>query len=385
MDNARVGMAAGGRVRVPELDGLRGLAIIAVVLYHAFGWRSPAHDAGHAALLVEMTKVGWLGVDLFFVLSGFLITSILIRTPKGKGYFKNFYLSRVFRILPLYAVMLVAVFLLIPHSAKFVGLSAAFLANVTPLFGVPIAYGVFWSLAVEEHFYLIWPWLVRWMSVPTLACMAAGICLLEPLVRLYAHMHGAGVYAASWYRFDGLAWGALLACLVIWRPRIVRRFGAATVILGVLLLVGLLPFGVMTRRTDVGAALQFTVAQLLFVGIVAQSVEAAGSVWTGPLRFRWLRWIGSISYALYLIHFLVLREVGVIFPKLAIAAMLTRHAPALDWVIRAVLGISVSLVLAELSRRYFDGPINRAKRRFMVPARPETTSVVSFGLETSVD
>ena len=148
--------------RIPELDGLRGLAVLMVMAYHAFAYEMVREQwGGLARALVWVTNLGWLGVDLFFVLSGFLITGVLLRTRQDARYLSNFYWRRALRILPLYFFVLLVIGLFYAHAGQFVLLSALFLVNWASLFGVPLIYGPLWSLAVEEHFYLFWPWVVR--------------------------------------------------------------------------------------------------------------------------------------------------------------------------------------------------------------------------------
>ena len=144
------------RGKMPELDALRGVAILAVLFYHGFAWSSdPASFPRWQRLAVLATTAGWLGVNLFFVLSGFLITGILLDTRRDLHYYRNFYLRRALRILPLYYVVLAVLLVTGIGGAAYVALSAIYLANLTWIVGVGADYQVLWSLAVEEHFYFL--------------------------------------------------------------------------------------------------------------------------------------------------------------------------------------------------------------------------------------
>src|SRR5580704_14423620 len=195
---------------IPELDGVRAIAVLMVMLMHVF----TPDDQSRGALenvaprvLTLLIAHGWLGVDLFFVLSGFLITGILLDTRERPRYFENFYGRRALRILPLYFLYIAVMACCYPGHRPYFLLSLVFLANLAGLVGagIPHGAGVFWSLAVEEHFYLIWPWLVRMLNRRALGWTCASIVIAESVLRAVFAAHGMDVYCPSWFRFDGLA------------------------------------------------------------------------------------------------------------------------------------------------------------------------------------
>ena len=143
------------RAHMPELDAVRGAAILMVLFYHGFYWGIDLSQLPPVEkYLLEAMHVGKLGVNLFFVLSGFLITGLLLNARVRPDYYRKFYIRRALRIFPAYLVTLL-VLLVTGTSLKFIGLSLLYLSNLTPLFGVAMSYPVLWSLAVEEHFYLL--------------------------------------------------------------------------------------------------------------------------------------------------------------------------------------------------------------------------------------
>jgi peptidoglycan/LPS O-acetylase OafA/YrhL len=174
---------------MPELDAIRGFAVIAVLLLHAFSWQyAGLHFGGPARAFLIATQAGWTGVNLFFVLSGFLITrflitGILLDSKHRPDFYRRFYTRRALRILPAYYALLILLLLLHSSSLGFVGLSFVYLANVTNLFGIACGYGPLWSLAVEEHYYIFWPAVVRKLTSPQLGAASAAIILLEPMLR----------------------------------------------------------------------------------------------------------------------------------------------------------------------------------------------------------
>jgi peptidoglycan/LPS O-acetylase OafA/YrhL len=351
--------------RIAELDGVRGMAVLLVMGYHAFAYQM-MHEAwsGWVRFIVTVTNLGWLGVDLFFVLSGFLITGILLRTKGRLGALSNFYTRRALRILPLYFAVLLIVLLAYQHSSSFVLLSAFFLANMVVLFGVPLVYGPLWSLAVEEHFYLIWPWLVRGTSLPVLWRIAGVIAVGEPVARALGFAYGWDVYYFSWFRFDGLAWGALLAMVfhLTSARATLLKFGLVVWVAAIgIFLVGL-PYGILQRQRMVGAALIYTFAQLCFVGLLALILAARGTRQTFFWRFLWLRRTGDWSYCLYLIHLMLLegwdwvvQQFG--WPFEALQSRFEYYA------LRAVVVFPLAFAIAALSFRYFEKPILQLNRR----------------------
>jgi peptidoglycan/LPS O-acetylase OafA/YrhL len=224
LTSAAVEPASGAllRTRMPELDTLRGIAVLLVLFFHGFGFEFGLQGLhGIPKLLVAATLPGWVGVNLFFVLSGFLITGILLDTKARPDYFRRFYYRRALRILPIYYAVLIALAVFSraglisrPASWGFLGLSAIYLANVTELFGVPMQYGVLWTLAIEEHFYLIWPTAVRALSRKMVAVAALAIFIGCALLRYYYCLKGydAG-QGYTWLYADGLALGAILAAI----------------------------------------------------------------------------------------------------------------------------------------------------------------------------
>src|SRR5579871_234555 len=247
---------------IPELDGIRAIAILMVVMMHIL---APDDQSSNALLtvvprvLIGLIGHGWLGVDLFFVLSGFLITGILLDTRESPHYLRNFYGRRALRIIPLYFLCIVVMACFYPGNRPYFLLSLVFLANMAGLLGVSVPHGpgVFWSLAIEEHFYLIWPWLVRALSQRALAFACASIIIAEPILRAVFVARGTDVYNPSWFRFDGLASGALLA---IWfrsssasRRRSLQAAGVCLATAVAITLLGL-PFGIL-QKTVAGMSL----------------------------------------------------------------------------------------------------------------------------------
>ena len=202
---------------MPELDSLRGLAILSVLFLHGFFWQySGLHFTGWPRIFLLATQPGWLGVHLFFVLSGFLITGILLDSRNKPRYYSRFYTRRALRILPAYYSLLILLAILHQASAGFLGLSFIYLSNLTNLFGVSADYGPLWSLAVEEHYYIAWPTVVRRFNSQSVAIASAAICLVVPVLRVVAFQCGytAGLGWYTWFVADGLAMGSLLAVVL---------------------------------------------------------------------------------------------------------------------------------------------------------------------------
>jgi len=349
---------------IPELDGIRAIAVLMVVMMHVLA----PDDQSSKALLTVAPRVltgfighGWLGVDLFFVLSGFLITGILLDTRESPHYLRNFYGRRALRILPLYFLCIAVMACFYPGNGAYFLLSLVFLANMAGLFGVSIPHGpgVFWSLAIEEHFYLIWPWLVRALSRRALVFACASIIVAEPILRAVFVARGTDVYNPSWFRFDGLASGALLA---IWfrspwasRRRSLLAAGLCLATAVAITLAGL-PFGIL-QKTVAGMSLRYNQATLVYCAGMLLAISWRGAWLTASLRWGFARLTGDLSYCLYLIHLSIIDGYMVVFRHYVPSGF---TFPQL--LLRAIVVLGASYGLALLSRRFLERPILSLKR-----------------------
>src|SRR5580704_9327883 len=256
------------QVRIPELDGLRGIAILLVVSIHYF--HDP--DAKLPRLLrylQTLFALGWTGVDLFFILSGFLIGGILLEARNSPNYFKTFYVRRVFRIIPIYYLWIVCLIVLVFVGSQFfsshmqsgqvpsinwaICAHFLFLQNLSTGNYSTLAVwwlGVTWSLAVEEQFYLVAPLLVRflsrWRLIAFLSCAVFAAPCCRILVRALAPMWVGTIYRVTPFRADTLALGVLAA--IFWRDPESREwlsrnksllYGAFGVLLAVMAAMGI--------------------------------------------------------------------------------------------------------------------------------------------------
>ena len=286
---------------IPELQGLRGLAVLGVVIYHC-------HPRLEGTWLYYGSLWGWAGVNLFFVLSGFLITSILLDAQDKPHYFRNFYARRALRIWPVYLLVLLICYL---NAPWFIGLPVwaavraaswwAYLLFLQNLFhiAIPPAIGQTWSLAIEEQYYLLWAPLVRFLRRPwILATVLTTALVASPLVRM-AHLAWK-TPTHTLIHLDGIALGSLLA-LGLYTLGMSR---AAWLGLG----LGALVAGVWAAATIAGGtAFLDSALAVAFAGAVLAAITATGArnplnavLRRGPLAFY-----GRISYGLYMIHIMV--------------------------------------------------------------------------------
>jgi peptidoglycan/LPS O-acetylase OafA/YrhL len=375
-----------GHIRV--LDGLRGCAVLSVIFYHFLGADDPRNHpvTGFAAIIQRIFGAGWCGVDLFFVLSGFLITGILL-DAKGtsKTYFRSFYMRRVLRIFPLYyGVVIFTAFA--RHNAMLrdffgfedvrasLGWMYAYLSNFAmasyhnkTLFG-PM--GHFWSLAVEEHFYLVWPALV-WLCTRRQLAIACGLFVVGAFVLrcgLAIHDHTTyATYLLSPCRVDGLALGALLAMIVrsgldVGRLR-AWAWIAGSVCLVLIVALGLRGGGGFThygRAMGTGGfslfAVFFTSVMILAISAHPRSLARRALEW-GPLMS-----VGRYSFAMYVLHLFCLRPFSRIFPIDRLNHFL--HSPNLALLAFALLAAIATYILAWLSWHLYEQNFLKLKRLF---------------------
>jgi peptidoglycan/LPS O-acetylase OafA/YrhL len=380
-DSARIGLPTGGNkdygsIWIPstplphmlQLDALRAFAVLAVLTSH--------FSQGKFYALTRLIDLGGLGVRLFFVLSGFLITGILLRS---KSYcekdglpvlhaFRQFYTRRILRIFPLfYLVLGLAAVLNIPPVRQTFAWHAAFLTNFYIfLHGFNHPTNHFWSLAVEEQFYLAWPWVILLVSRRRLCAVILVTIVVGPVFRLFFGL-GTGSYATPYFPLsclDTLGVGALLALRKdqIADPQSREYpFGKAGLLLGFVALAVFILLGFIHRGRIIGYAI-FDVGAALLAGWV---VLRASTGFRGPigklLEIKPLIYLGTISYGIYVYHQFI---PYVMYKTLGLPSIVDLLALPYAWPLDSLLKGGVTVCVAALSWHYFERPINNLKRYF---------------------
>ena len=349
--------------RVPELDGVRGIAVGLVLLFHFWP------NQGVWRLALPFTDAGWIGVDLFFVLSGFLITGILLDTAGRSDYYSRFYLRRAFRIFPLYYSLLIAVLVFVGwwqgglylsrlksewgspvwffiYLANFVSAAKGIFIPVAPL-------GPTWSLQIEEQFYLCFPFLVRRLReriwILLVAILALAPCWRLLTLLLYGH-NDVYQYVSTLCRVDTLAAGGLAAYVVRYRPadqwqRVVRHF------LPVCSVAMFVVYGFVANSFASAfiRTVGFSLNAVTFALLVLWISQGAGTSRTVLFRVKPLRFLGTISYGVYLLQLPVQSAVKV----LTGISLGSSERPAFQ----CALWLAATIATACFSYRWFEKPL----------------------------
>ncbi len=362
------------------LDGVRGLAILMVIGCHAF--ESDYESMGSLyRVLGEVLHYGNTGVDLFFVLSGFLITGILVDSLNDEGFFQKFYARRALRILPLYyGVLGVCLLLTYPlhlHWDNMGWLLVFYLQNLRPAEiasfapGPHLALYHFWSLAVEEQFYLLWPAVV--FAVRTRAGLLRTALLASAgalVLRLGMVVYGASplsIHETTICRADSLLLGAALA-LLYRSPRwgAVNRWapwGLAGALSFFVVMNGCVAphwLNAPMRGMLWSEGVDYTVLAVGFACLIAWSLRA-GSVCSWFFQLEWMRFLGKYSYGLYVLHVLVLSAMNL---PLRAALLGVTHSKLVAVVGAGVTSLAVSIVAAYASYHLYEKPFLNLKHRF---------------------
>lgn len=367
--------------RIPELDGLRGCAILLVLLFHcgtfnATNWQSRLLRLGTGVSL------GWSGVDLFFVLSGFLITGILLETKGCSNFFSSFYARRVLRIFPLYFSCVAVFFWIVLPLAHAYGHGLEVKSSAQGWYwlylsnwrvGLGLSHedylNHFWSLAIEEQFYLAWPLVVSVVSERHLLKLCGGIivgvlalrCLLSSALAPFTLCY------LTPFRIDALAFGAIV-CLIFrnvdWTAQF-RKYATAVLLFASAVLLVLVVFcGAVSVEHLAIRTVGYTAFAMLYASLVFQAAASSGGPgrFAGLLRTAFLRTLGKYSYAIYLFHVPVYHVVRHALERLSNYLHSSYNAVfALACVITCSL---ISYGLARVSWRVLEQPFLRLKDRF---------------------
>lgn len=369
---------------LPALDGLRGLAALAAVAFHYL--QGPASALGIFAWFNGFMIGIPIALDTFFILSGFLIGSILLRYRESPNYYKAFYLRRTHRILPLYYAwfcVYLAFFLFAKgwglrsagtHSTAFTLASYIFLFQNFIYTVIESSYiaAPTWTLAVEEHFYLISPLLVRKLSKRALLRVLVAVVVAVPLIRALVTIVGRG---ADWSNFaielwtlcraDALALGMLLA--VVWSVPSAQKWvreKSAFYTPAILLFSALsflcvwISYAQIPHTFVLMAVVTRTLMEFSCLSLLLLVLARPASLTARFLASRVMRWFGQISYCLYLIHWGILWILVRFLLQTTFGASPGREAAAI------VAAFVISCALSQLSWKYFEAPLVERGRRF---------------------
>jgi peptidoglycan/LPS O-acetylase OafA/YrhL len=367
--------------RIPELDGLRGIAILQVIYWH---YIEPGQIPRYLSAFGRLT---WSGVDLFFVLSGFLIGGILLDARTSKNFFKTFYVRRFYRILPLYIFLLLALWLGVSLSTGtenpalswlffYLPIPWYFCATLTQNFwsayhgtlGGPPFLSPTWSLAIEEQFYLMLPCVIRFLKPSRLPYFLAAVIVIAPLLRTVLYLAydvpgGWAGYVLMPCRADALMLGVGAALLVRsragWNYLVTHR-RVMNLILGILFLgmVWAAHKKWLNVTTFEMSSFGYTWVALFYLSVLLIAVSQPTHLISRALRNRALRGIGIIAYGAYLFHIPV--------EGLCYALLRGHNVPptnAADFA-TSFLAFGLTLIFAAVSWFYFEKPLVRRGHRY---------------------
>jgi peptidoglycan/LPS O-acetylase OafA/YrhL len=371
---------------MPALDGVRGLAIVMVLAVHFIGNTEPTNAIEHVFTFVA--GYGEYGVDLFFVLSGFLITGILYEAREGAHYFRNFYVRRSLRIFPLYYGVLAVVFLILPLIPFFNRPSLQYLEAHQIwawLYGVNVYVAKsgdfnmtyiqhFWSLAVEEHFYFVWPlvvWLAPGRALLRVSAAIIGLSLVLRITSVVLGVNPVAIYVLTPYRLDALVLGGFLS-IYARQPggmaTIERLLKPVTIGLAVLLVASfgfnkITPVGVELLRPIRNVTITALLAALLLGALTAGKDSAFGAVFRGSF----LRFFGKYSYGLYVFHHFVSMYFVRHMTEFTLAQKVGSHSLAVF--LQASGGLALSIAVSLASFHLFEKRALALKKYWPEPGR----------------
>lgn len=344
-----------------SLDGVRAVAALLIMFVHFFQ-RANVESTDIYLFLKRCCDIGLVGVDLFFVLSGFLITRIILKNKSQEGFFKSFYWRRSLRIFPLYYLYLLIAFFIspfifneqIPDFSNQLPLYL-YLQNFYSLFDYHLSDSTnhFWSLAVEEHFYLFWPFVVYYLPHKNIKSFIF-LCILSTIiVRFFMIQSDIPTYSFTFARLDGLSLGALVAVFEF-EKKLDSKLNMK-IILSLLFLSGLAVFmwGFFDGNLNhVVHLVKPTLLGLIFALIIALLViREYENKKNFILDYKIMTFIGGISYGLYVYHPLCFKFVNNV---LGIRELFSNF----------VLSFALSFLVAFLSFRYFESYFIKLKDKF---------------------
>lgn len=349
--------------RIPAVDGLRGVAILAVLSFHFVNNQLVHSVMAAGRILAKMTSFGWAGVDLFFVLSGFLITTVLLEKKGSKNFFSSFFIRRIFRIIPCYYLLLV-IFLLIqavpyfssnhllvgnqaiPMLSYFAMVHNLFMANSNNLGNDVLS--ISWSIGIEEQFYIIFPFLVYWVDEKKIPIVLGLLVVIASVVRSQVD-NWIPAYVLLPTRMDALSVGALVACffrngyfshtMEKYKYHLFTLFVVDVCVCAYLYI----------ENGDLGPIRHGLFAAAF--GILLLFALYPIPVYTDILSLKPLQWVGKISYSLYLFHYLILA----VFHHVAGNSNGLVLESNLDLIV-TLTALSFSFIFAWALYNWFEGP-----------------------------
>jgi len=348
-------------IHYPSLDGLRGVAVILVFIFHTMSY-------------VQIFRLGWIGVDLFFVLSGFLITGILYDSKNQAGYYKNFIVRRALRIFPLYFFFILLILWILPtlFPALFTGMTYYqhhqawywfYISNWLPrgtADNTSTMLNHLWSLSIEEQFYVCWPFFVVFFQGKTLI----KICLFLIFCAIVIRYTGSPLlgnlkvfeYTSTLARIDSLLIGALISILYRLNPVILIKSAWPILILSSFLLLLIIS---REKTLDFARLIDtFTLWDLFFGAVLIFSISQKNNWLKSILNLKFFKFFGKYSYGLYIYHlpvYIIIVDSFIGFRKLNF-----RYLP----LVATVVCLFITIGIALLSYYLIEKPFLRLKKYF---------------------